>query len=242
MTAKEKPYETYLGVGLIVIGVVLLGAVAFRAFSIIGDPGGYYESWVPEAEAAGPEASFDWVSSGLSVEFTDTSKIGDTPIGRWMWEFDDGTTSDEPNPTHRFSQDGEWLVTLDVVGEDGSSSQAEAAVEIEPGTENSGKGAIGLNDMADKVIGTVGRAAKGGVVVVLVIGLFTVLTLAGGRMISHGVRVFRPVPKRISVKLRPKELELAMLDSKPEIVDTKKTEPIVLTSKEHESTDVLEPV
>lgn len=242
MTAEEKRYETHLGVGLIVIGVVLLGAVAFQAFSIIGDPGGYYDSWVPEEEAVGPEASFDWVSSGLSVDFTDTSEVRDTPIERWMWEFDDGTISDEPNPTHRFSQDGEWQVTLDVVAEDGSSSQAEGAVEIEPGTENSGQGAIGLNDMADKVVVTVERAAKGGVVVVLVIGLFTVLAIVGGRMVSHGVRMLRPVPKRINVKLRPKELELAMLESRPEIVAPEELAPIVLTSKEDESADVLEPV
>ncbi len=61
-------------------------------------------------------------------------------------------------------------------------------------------------------------------------------------MISNGVRMLRPVPKRINVKLRPKELELAMLEAKPEIVDAKAIEPIVLTSNEDESTDILEPV
>ncbi len=242
MTERLKGYETHVGVGLIVIGVTLLGVVAFWAFSIIGDPGGHYDSWVPEEDAVGPEASFEWVSSGLSVEFTDTSEVGDTPMERWLWEFDDGTMSDEANPTHRFSQDGEWQVTLDVVAEDGSTSQAAGAVEIEPGTENSGQGAIGLNDLADKVIVTVERAAKGGVVVVLVIGLFTVLAIVGSKMVSHGVRVFRPVPKRINVKLRPKELELAMLESRPEIVEAEELAPIVLTTKEDESTDVLEPV
>jgi hypothetical protein len=225
-----------------VIGVVLLGVVAFRAFSIIGDPGGNYDSWVPEEEVSNPEASFDWESSGLSVQFTDTSEIGDTEIVRWMWEFDDGTTSDQQNPTHRFGEEAQWQVTLDVVDEDGLTSKAEGEVGIERGSNNSGEGAIGLSDMADKVIGTVERAAKGSLVVVLVIGLFIVLAIVGGRMISNGVRMLRPMPKRITVKLRPKELELAMLEAKPEIVDAKAIEPIVLTSNEDESTDILEPV
>lgn len=242
MIAEEKRYETPLGIGLIVIGVALLVAVAFSAFSIIGDPGGNYDSWVPEEEATSPEASFDWVSSGLSVEFTDTSEIGDTEIERWIWEFDDGTTSNEPNPTHRFGEEGEWQVTLDVVAEDGLTSKAEGAVEIERGSNNSGEGAIGLSDMADKVVAAVERAAKGSVVVVLVIGLFIVLAIVGGRLVSNGVRMLRPVPKRINVKLRPKELELAMLEAKPEIASAKKVQPIDLTSKEEESSDVLEPV
>ncbi|MFW2382614.1 MAG: PKD domain-containing protein [Acidimicrobiales bacterium] len=242
MLTKEKQYETPLGIGLIVIGVVLLAAVAFSAFSIIGDPGGNYDSWVPEEETTSPEASFDWESSGLSVDFTDTSEIGDSEIERWIWEFDDGTTSDDPNPTHRFGEEGEWQVTLDVVAEDGLTSKAEGAVEIERGSDNSGEGTIGLNDMADKVVVTVERAAKGSVVVVLVIGLFIVLAIVGGRLVSNGVRMLRPVPKRINVKLRPKELELAMLEAKPDIVEPKEIPPIVLTTNEDESTDVLEPV
>ena len=238
----ETRYETRLGTGLIVIGVALLGVVAFWAFSIVNDPGGHYDSWVPEEGLLATEASFDWASSGVVVEFTDASEVGDTPIERWLWEFDDGAVSEEPNPTHRFSQEQEWEVTLDVVAEDGSSSQAVGTVEVASGTDNSGDGVIGLNDMADKVVRTVERAAKGSLVVVLAIGLFAVLAMVGGRMVSLGVHMLRPVPKRISVKLRPKKLELAMLESKSQIIDTEQIDPMVLTSTVNESADVLEPV
>jgi hypothetical protein len=242
MAETETRYETRLGTGLIVIGVALLSVVAFWAFSIVNDPGGHYDSWVPEEGLLATEASFDWASSGVVVEFTDTSEVGDTPIERWLWKFDDDAVSEEPNPTHRFSQEQEWEVTLDVVAEDGSSSQAVGTVEVASGTDNSGDGVIGLNDMADKVVRTVERAAKGSLVVVLVIGLFAVLAIVGGRMVSHGVRMLRPVPKRISVKLRPKKLELAMLESKSQIMDTEQIDPMVLTSTVNESADVLEPV
>lgn len=242
MSTIENRYETHLGIGLIVIGVGLLGAVTVWAFSIIGDPGGNYDSWVPDEEVSGPEASFDWASSGLVVEFTDTSQVGESPIERWQWEFDDGTVSDEPNPTHQFSEDREWQVTLEVVAEDGSSSQAEGTVETQFGTNNSGEGAIGLNDLADKVVGTVDRAAKGSLVVALVIGLFLVLTIVGGRMVSQGVRMLRPVPKRINVKLRPKELELAMLEPKSEIMAAEEIASVDLRSTRTEPAEELEPV
>lgn len=242
MAAIKTRYETRLGTGLIAIGVALLGVVALWAFSIVADPGGHYDAWVPEEDLLVPEASFGWASSGAVVEFTDTSQVGNTPIERWLWEFGDGAASDEPNPTHRFSEDQEWEVTLDVVAEDGSSSQAVGTVDVASGSINSGDGVIGLNDLADKVVRTVERAAKGSLVVFLVIGLFVVLAMVGGRMVSHGVRMLRPVPKRINVKLRPKELELVMLESKPEIMGTEEAAPMVLTSTENESADVLEPV
>jgi hypothetical protein len=242
MAETETRYETRLGTGLIVIGVALLSVVAFWAFSIVNDPGGHYDSWVPEEGLLATEASFDWASSGVVVEFTDTSEVGDTPIVRWLWEFDDGAVSDEPDPTHRFNGDQEWEVTLDVVAEDGSSSQAVGTVEVASGTDYSGDGVIGLNDLADKVVRTVERATKGSLVVLLVIGLFVVLAMVGGRMVSHGVRMLRPVPKRINVKLRPKELEVAMLESKSEIMGTEEIAPIDLTSTHNGSAEVLEPV
>lgn len=47
----------------------------------------------------------------LEVDFTDTS-IGD--IVSWDWDFDDGGTSTDQNPTHEFEEPGEYLVTLTV--------------------------------------------------------------------------------------------------------------------------------
>jgi hypothetical protein len=210
----EYRYERVWGTGLIVLGVVLLGVVFMSAFSIAGDPGDYYDKWVPDDEAVGPEASFDWVSSGLLVEFTDTSEVGDAEIERWVWDFGDGATSTDSSPSHRFSEGGEWDVTLEVVDVGGRSSEAAGTLEIEPGSAGDGDGAIGLGDMADKVVDTVERAAKGSLVVLLVIGMFVVLVMIGGRVIRQGVLVLRPVPDRVSVKLRPKELELAILESR----------------------------
>lgn len=207
---SESSHERFWGSGLITLGLVLFAVVGLLAIGMIRDPGGYYDEWVPPDEIAGPEASYDWASSGLAVGFTDTSEIGDAPIERWEWDFGGGESSDEPNPTYSFTEAGEWDVTLDVVDENGRVSKAEGTVEVEPGGEASGDGGIGLADMADKVVDTVERSTKGGLVVALVIGLFIVLTMIGGRLVRYGVRVLRPDPDKIKVKLRPKQLELAV--------------------------------
>ncbi len=213
-------YERWWGTGLIVVGVVLLGVVFVSAFAIVSDPGGYYDEWVPTEGLEGPEASFDWASSDLGVEFMDTSSIGDADLERWAWDFGDGAESAEPSPFHRFAEDGEFAVTLDVVDGNGVASQAEATVGIEAGTDNNGQGALGLSDLADSVVDAVERAAKGGSVVLLMIGMFVVLTMVGGRLLRQGVRTLRPIPDRISVKLRPKKLELAMTESRDETPNT----------------------
>ena len=217
---KTNLYERSWATVLIVAGVVLLGVVFFSAFAIVKDPGGSYNKWVPSEAVEDPEASFEWASSGLAVEFVDTSSVGDADIERWAWNFGDGTESADPNPSHRFPEDGEFAITLDVVDGNGLSSRAEAAVGVETGADNSGQGTLGLNDLADSVIDAVERGAKGSGVVLLVVGLFVVLTMVGGRLLRQGVRALRPIPDRISVKLRPKNLELAVTDSVDETRST----------------------
>jgi PKD repeat protein len=57
-----------------------------------------------------PIASFTSVKTGLSVEFTDTSTNNPTS---WDWDFGDGETSTDQNPTHVYAQ--EWGVRNYVV-------------------------------------------------------------------------------------------------------------------------------
>jgi len=208
-------HERWWAAGLIILGTVLLGIVFFTAFSIVSDPGGYYDEWIPAEGPEGPDASFDWVASGAVVDFTDTSSTGDSDIIAWAWEFGDGTQSSDPDPSHRFTEDGEYTVTLDVVDSNRTASQATGAVATGPEGPGSGTGVIGMNDLADKAIAAIERSAKGAGVVVLVIGMLVVLTMIGGRFVRQGVRALRPIPDKIKVKLRPKELELSAMEPTP---------------------------
>ena len=49
--------------------------------------------------------------AGEKIQFTDDS-IGD--IDTWLWDFGDGSTSTAKNPTHAYSEDGYYTVTLTV--------------------------------------------------------------------------------------------------------------------------------
>lgn len=64
----------------------------------------------------------------LTVAFTDASS---GCVANWLWDFDDGTTSDEPSPSHVFREPGHYMVTLTVVGtlaDEQSSMSAEIHV------------------------------------------------------------------------------------------------------------------
>ncbi len=56
----------------------------------------------------------------LTVKFTDQS-VGD--ISLWKWDFGDGTTDSVQNPTHTYSNKGEYTVSLTVSGPYGSDTK-----------------------------------------------------------------------------------------------------------------------
>jgi parallel beta-helix repeat protein len=61
------------------------------------------------ADAHGPYTGF----INIPVQFTG-SVLGGTPDYTWLWEFGDGTTSSVQNPTHAYTEDGVYDVTLTV--------------------------------------------------------------------------------------------------------------------------------
>ncbi|MEQ8192761.1 MAG: PKD domain-containing protein, partial [Candidatus Eremiobacterota bacterium] len=59
-----------------------------------------------------PKANFEYTYHGKEIKFTDTSTGNPTS---WLWEFGDGSTSYEKNPTHLYLYDGIYSVKL-IVG------------------------------------------------------------------------------------------------------------------------------
>jgi len=70
-----------------------------------------------------PEADFSWAPTsplaGDSVQFSDQSS--DSP-DNWSWNFGDGGSSSQPNPSHVFQDAGSYQVTLSVSNQYGSDS------------------------------------------------------------------------------------------------------------------------
>ena len=206
MMNTEKYARSWAAV-LIALGVGLLGVASVAAFTIIRDPGGSFDTWVSTEEGQGPEAAFTWSSDGRRVEFRDTSTAGDTDLTGRLWDFGDGATSEKANPAHKYGENGEYTVSLEVTSSEGLTSRAETGIAVEPGSDSSGQGELGMDALVDSVTTSVERVAKGIGVAVLVLGMFVVMVMAGGRLLKNGVRALRPIPERISIKVRPHDLE-----------------------------------
>ncbi|MBU0488384.1 MAG: PKD domain-containing protein [Bacteroidetes bacterium] len=57
--------------------------------------------------------NFSYVGTGTTISFTDLTTNGP---GSWLWNFGDGVTSTDQNPTHVFVADGIYSVTLTTRG------------------------------------------------------------------------------------------------------------------------------
>ena len=79
-----------------------------------------------------PTAGFTFEIDGFTVYFTDESIPGDLPIVEWAWNFGDGTTAFNQNPTHTYETFGTYTVILEIADEGGLTSAATAEVTILP--------------------------------------------------------------------------------------------------------------
>jgi parallel beta-helix repeat protein len=84
------------------------------AYSVLGEV-----TSIP-APVAGFSASVTWGVAPLTALFTDESK-GDE-ITSWQWDFGDGQTSTEQNPSHTYETMGVYTVSLTVQNAGGSGS------------------------------------------------------------------------------------------------------------------------
>ncbi|MCF8338248.1 MAG: PKD domain-containing protein [Bacteroidales bacterium] len=73
---------------------------------------------------APPEAAFiadtTSIEEGMSIQFTDESSGDPT---EWQWNFGDGSTGSDQNPTHTYSSAGNYTVILTVENEYGSNTE-----------------------------------------------------------------------------------------------------------------------
>ncbi|HEY7615068.1 MAG TPA: PKD domain-containing protein [Gemmatimonadales bacterium] len=68
-----------------------------------------------------PNAEFEVDCQGLRCTFVDRSTDGDGSVVSWQWNFGDGATSNERNPTHDYAEGGRHEVLLMVTDDDGAA-------------------------------------------------------------------------------------------------------------------------
>jgi len=82
---------------------------------------------VTEAGALPPNAIFSGTPTAghapLTVTFTDASTQGSAPITAWAWTFGDGGTSTLQNPSHTYTSNGSYTVSLAVTTSVGTDTE-----------------------------------------------------------------------------------------------------------------------
>ena len=85
---------------------------------------------IPPLPSAMPTAGFTVVKDGFNVEFTNTSKNATS----YMWDFGDGMSSPDESPTHTYTSEGEFTVTLTAMDDMGGSDMKSEIVAISSAT------------------------------------------------------------------------------------------------------------
>ncbi|MCB0271298.1 MAG: PKD domain-containing protein, partial [Calditrichaeota bacterium] len=122
-----------------------IGSAGFGAFSAIAaNPAGdawtvgeqgyieYFAGPPPPPLNRPPDASFDFNTNGLTVDFTDTSVDPDGFIVSWNWDFGDGNGSTLQHPSHTYTDANTYIVRLTVTDEDGDSSSTVRFITVQP--------------------------------------------------------------------------------------------------------------
>ena len=86
---------------------------------LAGCGGGGLDSVAPEPTVAGFTTSVSEGEYDLLVDFTDTSTGA---VVSWLWDFGDGNSSTEQNPSHTYTAEGIYSVSLTATGPEGEDT------------------------------------------------------------------------------------------------------------------------
>ena len=73
----------------------------------------------------------NYILVNSSVNFIDNSTSAPENLTEWYWDFGDGTTSTEQNPTHTYTKEGIYFVTLRVKNEFGDSDKVVKIIPVQ---------------------------------------------------------------------------------------------------------------
>ena len=85
-------------------------------------------------ENQAPKADFSYSPERLDVSFNDASCDMDGFVNSWSWDFDDGASSSQQNPTHTYSSKGTYLVNLTVIDDDGLITKISKEITVKDDT------------------------------------------------------------------------------------------------------------
>ncbi|WP_246128706.1 pre-peptidase C-terminal domain-containing protein [Pleionea sediminis] len=96
-----------------------------------------------------PVASFSFEIDNLTVSFSNNSSDSDGTIANYAWDFGDGNSSTEVNPTHSYATGGDFTATLTVTDDDGDSHSVSQEFSVVSDTEGELANGIPVSDLAE---------------------------------------------------------------------------------------------
>mgnify|MGYP003757410163 CR=1 FL=1 len=126
---QAPPPHTYTSGGVYTVTLTVTDAAANSDSEI---KAGYIVVGGPNAAFTADPASGH---APLTVQFTDTSEPGSEDITEWLWDFGDGGSSTEANPSHTYLEQGVYSVSLSVTSPiSGDTILRQDLIEVWPGT------------------------------------------------------------------------------------------------------------
>ena len=116
-STEQNPTHTYADYGI------------YNVTLTVTDANGNTDSITRTVNVAGIQVNFIFYRDGNVVNFIDKSKSSE-PIVSWLWDFGDGTTSTEQNPTHTYASPGKYKVTLTVTDAAGRTASWWCLIDI----------------------------------------------------------------------------------------------------------------
>jgi PKD repeat protein len=202
---KRENIELILGGACLALGIIIMIYVFTLALPIAQDPGGFLEDQLPEEEeeVEPPKADFRWNSNDLTVDFRDNSEDGDNPITSWYWEFGDGQTSTQQNPSHTYSSEDEYFVTLEVNDGQGNSDNTEGHINVRSGDSDGGSSEEDFGDFNFEI----GDITMPIAIVFLTFFMYIIVFLVGAAITKAGWNLVKPKPRYVKIKIKPKDFE-----------------------------------
>ena len=116
-TAKN-PIHTYTNFGAFTVRLTIQDTIT--GVSDFEDKVAYIKISAPVADIGGPSLGY-FGCGPLTPNFVDASVANGAPIVSWLWNFGDGSTSTDQNPSHTYATSGSYTVSLTVTDSFGNS-------------------------------------------------------------------------------------------------------------------------
>ncbi len=120
LSSQQNPSHQYINGG------------TYNVMHIITNASGCTDTTYQVVLMSKPDAEFNYVTNcaGFPVNFTDQSTAQGDPVVSWSWNFSDGNTSTQQNPSHIFANGGSYFVSLSIITAGGCNSQIAHVVDV----------------------------------------------------------------------------------------------------------------